>query len=139
MDRLSGRWIAASFGMFVAVELLLGGVLAKLIAGKFLGHVASLKLEAILILLSYFLGGLLIGLLSPRVRVYEPAIGAALAVAFTFIITFFTPLCFISFSMGRVLIGGGIAFALAMVGANLGEKLAAKMGNRDSKRYVGES
>ncbi|MFC1678765.1 arsenate reductase ArsC [Elusimicrobiota bacterium] len=138
-DGISWRWVAASLAIFIGVELLLGGVIGRLVAGRFLGHVGALKLEVIMILLSYFLGGLVIGLMSPRVRILEPAIGAALAVVFTFLITFFTPLVFFRFSMGKAMIGGGIAFVLALAGARIGERFAARIGNRASKDYVDRS
>jgi len=135
-DDFSFRWALASMGIFLAVELLLGGVAGSLVAGRFIGHVGALKLELLLILLSYFVGGVFIGLISPKVRILEPAAGAAGAVCFTFLITFFTPVRFFGFALGRAAIGGGIAFVLAMAGAKMGERFAARLGNRASKRFV---
>ncbi|OIO08110.1 MAG: hypothetical protein AUJ52_08900 [Elusimicrobia bacterium CG1_02_63_36] len=136
---LSWRWIGVSYGVFIASELLLGGLVARLIAGKFVGHVAQLRLEAILILASYYAGGFIVGFASPRVRVAEPAIGAALSVATTFLIAFFSPFGFLSFKTARVVMGGVIAFFLAFVGARSGEKAAAMMGNDASADYVERS
>lgn len=133
---LSARWIGISYGVFIASELLLGGLVAKVIAGRFVGHVSQLRLEAILILVSYYLGGFLVGFASPRVRVAEPAIGAALSVATTFVIAFFSPLGFLSFKAARVLAGGVIAFLLALAGARTGEKAAALLGNDASRDYA---
>jgi len=89
-------------------------------------------------LASYFIGGFLIGLLSPGIRVLEPALGAFLAVGFTFLYGFFTPFSFFAFSLGKIFIGGGIAFGLALLGAKLGEKLAAKLGNLKSQRFINQ-
>ncbi|PCI38164.1 MAG: hypothetical protein COB53_05155 [Elusimicrobia bacterium] len=133
---ISKTWVGISFCVFIVAELFLGGLVAHMIAGKFVGHVAKLRLETILILLSYLFGGFIVGALSPRVRVTEPAIGAALAVMTTFLISFFSPFAFLTFKSGRVLVAGVIAFCLAVTGARLGEKLAAFFGNDASKDYV---
>lgn len=133
---ISKNWVVISYIVFISSELFLGGFVAKIIEGKFVGHVAHFRLEAILILSSYLIGGFIVGLLSPRVRVTEPAIGAALAVVTTFLITFFSPFSFLTFKSVRVLIGGVIAFFLALAGARAGEKTSAFFGNEKSKDYV---
>jgi hypothetical protein len=125
--------------IFIAVELLLGGVVGRLIAGRFVGHVFRIKIEVILMLVSYFVGGLFVGLFSPNVRILEPAIGASLAVLFTFVYSFFTPVRFFGFSINRLLIGGIIAFVLALIGADFGERIAARFGNRASGDYLKRS
>ena len=89
-----------------------------------------------MMLVSYFLGGMFIGLISPGIRIFEPAVGAFLAVLFTFIYSFFTPHRFFGFAINRLMIGGIIAFVLALVGADLGEKLAARFGNHTSQNYM---
>jgi hypothetical protein len=137
--RLSWLWIIISLITFIIIELLLGGVIARLIAGRFVGHIFMLRIEVILILASYFLGGLIVGFFSPGIRILEPAIGAFFAVLFTFFYGFFTPHRFFGFSLNRLLIGGGIAFVLALFGADLGERLAARVGNRASKKYIKNS
>jgi hypothetical protein len=130
------NWILFSALIFVGVEVLLGGVVSRLITGKFIGHVAALRIEALLILASYFVGGIVVALLSPTVRIYEPAAGAAIAVAITFTISLFTPVRFFGFSLTRILMGGGVAFFLALSGAKLGERLAAWLGNKDSREFI---
>ena len=86
-------------------------------------------------LASYFVGGFLVGVMSPGIRIFEPAIGAFFAVLCTFIYGFFTPHRFFGFALNRLLIGGIIAFVLALLGADLGERLGAHFGNRASKDY----
>jgi len=83
--------------------------------------------EAILNLTSYFAGGVLIGVVTPGVRIAEPAVGAALSLALMFTVTIFTPLSFISFSLTKLILGAIVAFALALAGARLGERF---MGNK---------
>ncbi len=134
----SPLWVVLSLIIFVAIELLLGGVLGPMLVGRFISHQLSLKLQMFLMLGSYFFGGLLIGLISPGIRVLEPAVGAALAVIFTWVYSFFTPIRYYGFSLTRMLIGGGIAFVLALIGADLGERVAAKLGNKQSKYYAGK-
>ena len=49
-----------------------------------------------------------------------------LSVLTMLVITFLTPISFIHFSLIKVIVGGGIAFFLALAGAKIGERL---MGN----------
>ena len=84
-------------------------------------------LQGLLNLISFFIGGFIIGLISPGIRIFEPALGAFLSVALMLCLSFFTPYSFIQFSMTKMLIGGAIAFFLALTGARVGEKIA---GNR---------
>lgn len=129
-------WIVISMVIFIAVELFLGGFVGSLISGRFVGHIFFIKIEMFLMLASYFFGGVIVGLISPDIRILEPGIGAALAVFFTWAYSFFTPHRFYGFSTGRVFFGSIIAFVLALVGADLGERLAARLGNRASRDYA---
>ena len=70
---------------------------------------------------SYFVGGLLIGLISPGIRIYEPAAGAFLAVAGTLILTVFSPHLF-GFSMPDDCRGPCCLFP-GFTGAKLGERI----------------
>jgi hypothetical protein len=121
---------------FIAIEIFLAGFIGPLLSGRFVGHIFFLKIEIFLMLFSYFLGGLLVGLFSPGIRIFEPAVGAALAVFFTCAYSFFTPHRFYGFRFGQMSIGAIIAFVLALLGADLGERLAARLGNRRSQDYA---
>ncbi len=133
----SWTWVLISIAVFLIVELFIGGFIPGLVAGRYVGRIFWYKIEMIMMLASYFLGGFLIGLLSPSVRIFEPAIGAFLVVIGTLIYSFFIPLTrFFGFSGDRALIGGAIVFVLALLGADQGERLAARFGNRASKDYT---
>lgn len=123
----SWRWATASALIFAAGQVVLGHFVSGLIVGSMVSLHTRFLTEAIFILASYFIGGIIIGLISPGIRILEPAIGAFICVAMMFVVTVFTPLRFISFSWPKLLIGGAIAFALALSGAKIGERLA---GNR---------
>jgi hypothetical protein len=122
----SARWMLISVVDFVGVELVLGHFV-----GGWLGGYMSLSLrfllQGTLNLASYFIGGLVIGAISPGVRIEEPAVGALLAVGLMLSMSLFTPYAFIQFSLTKLVVGGAIAFALALTGAKLGERV---MGNR---------
>ncbi|GJM60932.1 hypothetical protein [Persicobacter diffluens] len=122
----SKRWVVLSFVIFVAVELFLGKYLAEMLAGRIVSVSLRYQLQGGLNLISYLCGGFIIGIISPGVRILEPAVGAFLAVALMLIVSVFTPYSFIYFSLSKLLIGGGIAFFLALIGAHYGERL---MGN----------
>jgi len=134
--RISTTWIFISYIAYMGLELFIGRFVMDLVRGSYVSSSMHLRLELGMMLLAFFLGGLLIGFLSPNVRVMEPSIGAFLAVLSTFLITFFTPYRFFSFAWDRLLIGGGIAFVLAWVGSYTGESWAARLGNRRSRDFI---
>ena len=123
----SYKWMIISIVVFIGIELVLGGVIGKLVVGRYLSHSLAFLLQGVLNLTSYFLGGLLIGVVSPGLRIHEPAAGAFISVALMLGLSLFTPYSFIQFSLTKMLIGGVIALLLALTGAELGEKLT---GNR---------
>jgi hypothetical protein len=123
----SYKWLILSMITFVGIELVLGGVVGAWVAGRYLSHSLLFVLQGVLNLAGYFLGGLLIGAVSPGLRMREPAIAAFCSVALMLGLTLFTPYAFIQFSLTKLVIGGVIACFLAYVGAELGEKLT---GNR---------
>jgi len=126
-EPLSWTWVLASAGLFVLTEVLLGMVVGKLVVGRYLSISTSFLVQGLLNLASYFVGGFVIGVVSPGIRTLEPALGAALCVALMLAVTLFTPYSFIRFDGLKLLLGGFIAFFLALAGAQLGERL---MGNR---------
>jgi hypothetical protein len=120
---VSKPWIAISILIFMALELLLGGLVSDMLEGRTTSHMLKLRIELALSLLSFLFGGFLVGVFSPGPRLVEPAVGAAVTVVFTFLISFFTPVAFLQASGGRILIGGVMAFGVALFGAHFGEKL----------------
>lgn len=139
IKELSILWVLYSLIIFIVVELFLGGFVGQIVVGRFVPHTLTYLIEVILILSSFFVGGAIIGLVSPKIRILEPAIAAFLCVLLTLSISFFSPYAFMGFTWTKVAIGGGIAFFLAWFGAYLGEKISAKMGNKNSKDYFGHS
>ncbi|MFQ5569365.1 MAG: hypothetical protein ACE5G0_06800 [Rhodothermales bacterium] len=123
----SYKWMIISMTVFIGIELVLGGIVGELIVGRYLSHSLRFLLQGVLNLASYFLGGLLIGVISPGLRIHEPAAGAFLSVALMLALSLFTPYSFIQFSLTKMLIGGAVALVLALAGAELGERLT---GNR---------
>ncbi|SDH14393.1 hypothetical protein SAMN04488136_10970 [Vibrio xiamenensis] len=84
-------------------------------------------MQGLLNLASYFIGGFIIGFISPGIRIYEPAAGAFLSVATMLLLTLFTPFHFFHFSLTKMIYGGAIAFFLALTGAKIGEKVTGNM------------
>ena len=120
-------WFSISIAVFMGVELLLGGLVGELVVGRYVSHMLALRLQVLLSLGSYLAGGVVIGLISPGVRMLEPALGAAVSVGLTLIIAVFLPYRYMRFSLDRLLVGGGIAFGLALFGAYLGERMAGNI------------
>ena len=123
----SVKWVLLSVLIYIIAEIVLGIWVGGMVVGKYMSLSLRFMLQGILNLVSYFVGGFIIGLISPGLRIYEPAAGAFLAVSLMLLLSFFTPYRFIQFSMTKMLVGGGIAFFLALAGARLGERLS---GNR---------
>ena len=123
----SKKWMIISIVIFIATEVVLGILIGKFIVGNYVSINLRYLVQGVLNIASYFVGGFIIGIISPGLRIYEPAVGAFLSVAIMICISFLTPFRFIHFSMTKIIIGGGIAFFLALLGARLGEKIA---GNR---------
>ena len=109
----SKQWMFISFFIFIVTELILGGLIGGIVVGKYVSIHLHFMMQGILNLISYLIGGFIVGLISPGIRIYEPAAGAFLSVLVMLLLTFFTPYSFIHFSMTKVIIGGGIAFFLA--------------------------
>jgi len=125
----STGWTLCSVVLFLGVELVIGQWLAPLISGAYVSPMWHMQTQMILHLASFYLGGVLVGLLSPGIRLREPAIGAFVSVMVVFMMSFFMPTIFYQFTLSKVLVGGGFAFVLALMGAYSGEKF---MGNVDA-------
>lgn len=122
----SKGWMFSSVLIFIAVELALSAFVSPFMSGAGVSHVLRLKIHGMLNISGYFIGGVIVGLISPGVRILEPAVAAVIAVGATLSLSFFTPYWFYSFSMGKLLIGGAIAFVFALMGAHLGESWVEK-------------
>jgi len=123
----STMWMVLSVFIFIGVELFLGGFVGEVLCGRFVSAMLLLRLQVILSLAGYFIGGFLIGLFSPGIRMLEPAIGASVSVALTLIFAIFMPVSFLQVTSGKLLMGGAIAFLLALLGAYFGERLAGNV------------
>jgi hypothetical protein len=134
---VSTRWVVVSFVVYLLCEVALGGVLAPLLSG-FVSRPMAMRVEVLLMLGSFFVGGFVVGALSPTVRVLEPALGAAGAVMLTFVYALFMPMSFYRVPPERLLLGAALAFGVALAGADSGERAAARLGNRASRDYSGE-
>ena len=119
----STKWMLASMAIFIGIELLLGGIVGQIVVGRFMSLSLRFMLQGLLNVVSFFIGGFIIGVISPGLRVREPATGAFLSVAVMLILSIFTPYSFIRFSLTKMIIGGVVAFCLALTGAKIGEKV----------------
>lgn len=128
----SSRWVLVSLVVFFALELALGGVVFELVVRKYLSAMFHYRLQVALSLGSYLLGGFVVGLISPGLRILEPAVGAFVAVALTLLFGVFMPWRFAGITADKLLLGGGIAFVVALVGARAGEKLAGNLRDRET-------
>jgi hypothetical protein len=122
----STTWVVVSLVVFFVVELILGGLLHELVVKRYLSQMLHLRLQVVLSLVSYAIGGFIVGVISPGKRILEPAVGAALSVVLTLIISWFLPWRFAGFGWNKLLLGAGLAFVIGLASARAGEQL---MGN----------
>jgi hypothetical protein len=135
-EGLSVGWIFVSYVLLIALEVVISLYITPMMSG--IGNQpVRLQLQVLNLLGAYAAGSFVVGLVSPKVRLLEPAIAAGLAVTTSLIYTVFTPSRFYGLSTDRLLLGAGIGFAVALGGAWAGEKLAAMLGNRASKELMG--
>ncbi len=113
--------------VYLGVELLLGDLVGNFVLGRYVTMAVHLQIQGLMHLVAYLLGGFLVGVFSPGVRMLEPAVAASISVAATLIISVFLPYRFMAMSFDRLLLGGAIAFGLALFGAYLGERLTGNV------------
>lgn len=127
-------WMIASVLIFTGMEIAIAIVLAPAIfAGRLASPMLQMRLQMIMHLASFLVGGIFVGVISPRVRMMEPAVGAFIAVALVFLMSVFMPHSFFHWDWTKIFIGGGIAFGLALFGAYTAEKWMGNVAD-DSKR-----
>lgn len=121
------RWVAGSMVVFVVLELLLGEGLAHLLDGRVLSDGTGLLLRNGLQLVAFFGGGALIGVVSPKLRLIEPALGAVGCIGLILVMTWMTPLRFYGYGGVRLVAACGVSFAAALAGAWVGERLSGNV------------
>ena len=124
-NEFSNRWFIMSIGLFLGIEILFGILVGNLLTG-YTTQMVHYRIQVILHLSSFLVGGFLVGLISPGIRMVEPAMAAFLSVGLTMIFALFVPQYFMRLEFSKLLLGGGIAFALAYSGAMIGERLTGK-------------
>jgi hypothetical protein len=122
----STAWLLASVTLFLAAELLIGTWLGPLIVGRYVSPAFHFQVQGLMHLASFWLGGFAVGLLSPGIRLLEPALGAFVSVVAAFSLSVFLPHTYLQFDLKKILLGGGIAVVLALFGAYTAERV---MGN----------
>ena len=128
----SMKWVMASVLIYTAMEVAIAVVIAPAI---FAGRLASPMLQMLMHLGSFYVGGVVVGVISPGVRLTEPAVGAFIAVLLVFLMSVFMPYAFMSFDTTKIVMGGGIALVLALMGAFTGERIMGNVsGEEDTAR-----
>jgi len=128
----STKWVMASVLIYTAMEIGIAVFLAPAIfAGRLASPMLQIRLEMLMHLASFYVGGVAVGVISPGVRLAEPAIGAFIAVLLVFLMSFFMPMSFMNFDTTKIVIGGGIAMVLALMGAFTGERIMGNVSGDD--------
>ncbi len=120
------RWVFASMMLFIALELALGEGMAHLLAGRVLSDGTSLLMRNGLQLAAFFTGGAIIGVVSPKLRLLEPALGAVGCMVLIVVMTWMTPIRFYGYGGVKLFAACVVSFGVALAGAWIGERV---MGN----------
>lgn len=128
MTKLDWKWIAIGLVIMVVLSLL-GGLLLGLILRPQIEGAASpdeirlggggLALALVVNVLSFLIGGFIVGVKSAGRTILEPGISALIAVILVLVISQ-------QLTAMNVLIGGLVPFVAGVVGGWLGEKRSAK-------------
>ena len=128
MTKLDWKWIAIGLVIMVVLSLL-GGLLLGLILRPQIEGVASpdeislgggsVALALVVNVLSFLIGGFIVGVKSAGRTILEPGISALIAVILVLVISQ-------QLTAMNVLIGGLVPFVAGVVGGWLGEKRSAK-------------
>lgn len=119
----SWAWVIASVLIITGMEIGIAVVISPLLmASRLATQMVQLRLDMLMHLGSFLVGGWLVGIISPRVRMWEPAVGALISVMLVFLISFFLPHSWWRWDWNKIFVGGGIAFVLALAGAYTAEK-----------------
>jgi hypothetical protein len=118
----STGWCALAVAVYVAIELVIGHLIGPLIVGAYVSPMLHFEVMTGMHLAAFLVGGILIGVVSPGVRIVEAGVGAFISVALTMTFALFMPGRFLDVPTGKLLLAGGIAFALAVAGAWTGER-----------------
>ena len=100
--------------------------MAHLLAGRVLSDGTSLLMRNGLQLVAFFSGGAIIGVVSPKLRLIEPALGAVGCMALIVVMTWMTPIRFYGYGGAKLLAACTVSFVVALAGAWVGERI---MGN----------
>lgn len=129
----STSWCVASIVLYTVMELVVGSVIGPHIVGTYVSPMLHMRVMTAMHLLSFYLGGIGVGVLSPGVRLVEPAVGAFISVFIAMLMAVFMPTPFLAISLGKLVMGGGIAFVLALAGAWTGEKWMGNVEQDESR------
>ena len=121
------RWAFASMVLFVALELVMGEGMSHLLAGRTLSDGTHLLLRNGLQLAAFFSGGVIIGVVSPKLRLLEPALGAVGCIGLIVVMTWMTPLRFYGFGGVKLFAACAVSFVVALAGAWVGERVTGNL------------
>ncbi len=128
----SMRWVFASVLIYTAMEIGIAVFLAPAIfAGQLASPMLQIRLQMLMHLGSFYVGGVAVGVISPGVRLTEPAVGAFIAVVLVFLMSVFMPMSFMQFDLTKIAVGGGMAMVLALMGAFTGERIMGNVSGDD--------
>lgn len=121
------RWVFTSMFLFLALELVLGEGMTHLLEGRTLSDGTALLMRNGLQIAAFFIGGAVIGIVSPKLRLLEPALGAVGCMGLVVVMTWMTPLQFYGYSGLKLLAACVVSFTVALAGAWIGERLTGNL------------
>lgn len=123
----SWGWVWASFIGFLVFQVLLSRFATPYVTQGYQTEHFRFLVEGGINLSAYYLGGFLIGFVSPKVRTLEPATAAFFAMFTALSVGWFSPSIWLRFGMAKFILGGLVAASLAYGGAFSAERLTGSV------------
>ncbi|MFN8607250.1 MAG: hypothetical protein U0931_06945 [Vulcanimicrobiota bacterium] len=123
----SWGWVWASFVGFLVFQVLLSRFATPYVTQGYQTAHFRFLVEGAINLSAYYLGGFLIGFISPKVRLMEPAAAAFMAMFAALSVGWFTPSVWYQFGLAKFALGGLAAASMAYGGAFSAERLTGSV------------
>lgn len=127
-NSFSFNWIVGSVFIYLLLQVVFGMGAQQFVLPNIAAEHTKFLTEGLIVMLGFYVGAFVIGVISPGLRTLEPVLGAMTAILAAFSIVYFTPISsyFVQGGLTRIAVGCTIAAVCAAAGVHSGEKL---MGN----------
>ncbi|MEW6280238.1 MAG: hypothetical protein AB1758_16540, partial [Candidatus Eremiobacterota bacterium] len=103
----SWAWVWMSIGSFLVAQSILAAIGLRM--ATIHGHLLR---EVLFNVATYYIGGFMIGVVSPKIRVMEPAVAAVITMFLVMSVGMWFPTNLLPFNLGKAVIMGALVFVV---------------------------